>query len=66
MNLEGVPAVAYRADGDIRSLMEDKSLLDDDGAFNYDDDRVTKYHFAAWYSDLIWVVEFKRVGEAVQ
>ncbi|MGG7931371.1 hypothetical protein PGN89_22460 [Klebsiella aerogenes] len=57
VNLEGIPAVAYRADGDVCSLMEDKSLLDDDGAFNYDDDRVTKYHFSAWYSDLIDGVE---------
>lgn len=57
VNLEGIPAVAYRADGDVCSLMEDKSLLDDDGAFNYDDARVTKYHFSAWYSDLIDGVE---------
>lgn len=57
VNLEGIPAVAYRADGDVYSLMDDESFLDEDGAFNYDDPRVTKYHFAAWYSDLIGGIE---------
>lgn len=57
VNLEGIPAVAYHADGDVYSLMEDESFLDEDGAFNYDDPRVTKYHFAAWYSDLIGGIE---------
>ena len=32
-------------------------FLDEDGAFNYDEPRVTKYHFAAWYSDLIGGIE---------
>lgn len=53
VNLEGIPTVAYRADDDVYSLMDDKSFLDEDGAFNYDDPRVSKYDFAAWYSDLI-------------
>lgn len=53
VNLEGIPAVAYRADDDVYSLMDDKSFLDEDGAFNYEDPRVAKYSFAAWYSDLI-------------
>ncbi|MGI1277343.1 morphogenetic protein [Klebsiella quasipneumoniae subsp. similipneumoniae] len=57
VNLEGIPAVAYRADGDVYSLMDDESFLDERGAFNYDDPRVTKYHFAAWYSDLIEGIE---------
>lgn len=57
VNLEGTPAVAYRADGDVYSLMNDKLLLDDEGAFNYDDPRIAKYHFAAWYSDLVGGVE---------
>ncbi|WP_375601178.1 hypothetical protein [Klebsiella aerogenes] len=57
VNLEGIPAVAYRADGDVYSLMDDESFLDEDGAFNYDEPRVTKYHFAAWYSDLIGGIE---------
>ncbi|HBT8335889.1 TPA: morphogenetic protein [Klebsiella pneumoniae] len=57
VNLEGIQAVAYRADGDVYSLMDDESFLDEDGAFNYDDPRVTKYHFAAWYSDLIGGIE---------
>ncbi|MCU8824333.1 ASCH domain-containing protein [Klebsiella quasipneumoniae] len=57
VNLEGIPAVAYHADGDVYSLMDDESFLDEDGAFNYDDPRVTKYHFAAWYSDLIGGIE---------
>ena len=57
VNLEGIPAVAYRADGDVYSPMDDESFLDEDGAFNYDDPRVTKYHFAAWYSDLIEGIE---------
>lgn len=57
VNLEGIPAVAYRADGDVFSPMDDESFLDEDGAFNYEDHRVTKYHFAAWYSDLIEGIE---------
>ncbi|EDG5031788.1 hypothetical protein [Citrobacter cronae] len=57
VNLEGAPAVAYRADDEVYDLMEDESLLDEDGAFNYQDPRVSKYQFAAWYSDLISGVE---------
>ncbi|WP_337046067.1 hypothetical protein [Serratia bockelmannii] len=57
VNLEGIPAVAYRADGDVFSPMDDESFLDEYGAFNYEDHRVTKYHFAAWYSDLIEGIE---------
>ncbi len=53
VNLEGIPAIAYRADGDVYSPMDDESFLDKDGAFKYDDPRVAKYCFAAWYSDLI-------------
>ncbi|WP_277971793.1 hypothetical protein [Pantoea agglomerans] len=53
VNLEGIPAVAYRADGDVYSPMDDKSFLDEDGAFNYDDSRVAKYDFTTWYPDLI-------------
>lgn len=57
VNLEGAPALAYRADDEVYDLMEDESLLDEDGAFNYQDPRVSKYHFAAWYSDLISGIE---------
>ena len=57
VNLEGAPAVAYRADDEVYDLMEDESLLDEDGAFNYQDPRVSKYQFASWYSDLISGVE---------
>lgn len=57
VNLDGAPAVAYRADDEVYDLMEDESLLDEDGAFNYQDPRVSKYQFAAWYSDLISGVE---------
>ncbi len=57
VNLEGIPAVAYRADGDVYSPMDDESFLDEYGAFNYEDHRVTKYHFSAWYSDLIEGIE---------
>jgi len=53
VNLEGIPAVAYRADNDVYSPMDDKSFLDEDGSFNYDDLRVSKYHFTAWYGDVI-------------
>lgn len=53
VNLEGLPAVAYRADDDVYSLMDDESFLDEEGAFNYDDSRVSKYEFAAWYADLV-------------
>ncbi len=57
VNLDGAPAVAYRADDEVYDLMEDKSLLDEDGAFNYQDPRVRKYQFAAWHSDLISGIE---------
>lgn len=59
VNLDGAPAVAYRADDEVYDLMEDKSLLDEDGAFNYQDSRVCKYQFAAWHSDLISGIEGK-------
>lgn len=57
VNLEGAPAVAYRADDEVYDLMENESFLDEDRAFNYQDPRVSKCHFAAWYSDLIRGVE---------
>ncbi|HHS9697052.1 TPA: hypothetical protein ACTW7C_001715 [Klebsiella pneumoniae] len=57
VNLDGAPAVAYRADDEVYDLMENKSLLDEDGAFNYQDTRVSKYQFAAWHSDLISGIE---------
>ncbi|WP_371333045.1 hypothetical protein [Klebsiella quasipneumoniae] len=57
VNLDGAPAVAYRADDEVYDLMGDKSLLDEDGAFNYQDPRVRKYQFAAWHSDLISGIE---------
>ncbi|EMM3368628.1 hypothetical protein RVS57_000156 [Pseudomonas aeruginosa] len=52
VNLCGAPALAYRADEDIRDLMEEPGFLDDRGAFNYDDPRVKPYPFACWYADL--------------
>ncbi|WP_370602552.1 hypothetical protein [Citrobacter cronae] len=57
VNLEGSPAVAYRADDEVYDLMEDESLLDEGGSFNYQDPRVCKYQFAAWHSDLISGIE---------
>lgn len=57
VNLDGAPAVAYRADDEVYDLMEDESLLDEDRAFNYQDPRVCKYQFAAWHSDLISGIE---------
>ncbi|NNB67620.1 hypothetical protein [Pseudomonas fluorescens] len=53
VNLQGAPGIAYRADGDVRDLMEDASFLDEDGAFNYDDPRSKPYHFACWSEDLL-------------
>jgi hypothetical protein len=53
VNLQGAPGIAYRADDDIRDLMEDESFLDDRGAFNYDDPRSKPYQFACWSEDLI-------------
>lgn len=53
VNLQGAPGIAYRADDDIRDLMAEPSFHDEDGAFNYDDDRVKPYHFAAWSEDLL-------------
>lgn len=45
VNLEGAPAVAYRADGGVRPIAED----DGDEA----DPKLEKYWFANWYPDLI-------------
>jgi len=53
VNLQGAPGIAYRADGDVRDLMEDASFLDECGAFNYDDPRSKPYHFACWSEDLL-------------
>ncbi len=53
VNLSGAPGIAYRADDDIRDLMTDPSFRDEDGAFNYDDERVKPYHFSVWSEDLI-------------
>ena len=53
VNLQGAPGIAYRADDDVRDLMEDESFLDEDGAFNYDDPRSKPYQFACWSEDLI-------------
>jgi len=53
VNLQGAPGIAYRADDDIRDLMEEPSFHDEDGAFNYDDERVKPYHFAVWSEDLL-------------
>ncbi len=53
VNLQGAPGIAYRADDDVRDLMEDESFLDDQGAFNYDDPRSAPYHFSCWSEDLI-------------
>lgn len=53
VNLQGAPGIAYRADDDVRDLMEDESFLDSLGAFNYDDPRCKPYHFACWSEDLL-------------
>ncbi len=53
VNLAGAPGIAYRADYDIRDLMAEPSFHDEDGAFNYDDERVKPYHFAVWSEDLL-------------
>lgn len=53
VNLMGAPGLAYRADGDVRDLMEDAGFLDEGGAFNYDDRRCKPYHFACWSEDLL-------------
>ncbi|MDX5994928.1 hypothetical protein SIM71_22925 [Pseudomonas alcaliphila] len=53
VNLQGAPGIAYRADDEVRDLMEDKSFLDERGAFNYDDPRCKPYHFACWSEDLL-------------
>ncbi|EGH20991.1 hypothetical protein PSYMO_05590 [Pseudomonas amygdali pv. mori str. 301020] len=53
VNLQGAPGIAYRADGDVRDLIEDASFLNEDGAFNYDDPRSKPYQFACWSEDLL-------------
>lgn len=60
VNYEGAPGIAYRADDDVRDLMEDRSFLDRHGGFNYEDLRFkfveggkSGNHFAVWSSDLI-------------
>ncbi|MFJ5159481.1 hypothetical protein ACIP6T_09910 [Pantoea sp. NPDC088449] len=45
VNHEGCPAVAYRADGEVRDLNEDEG--------EEDDPNLEKYWFANWYPDLI-------------
>ncbi len=57
VNSYGAPAIAYRADAEIRELMKVRSFLDDDGAFNYEDPRVKPYNFSAWASDLLNGIE---------
>ncbi|OLU31511.1 hypothetical protein BVH03_08550 [Pseudomonas sp. PA15(2017)] len=52
VNMCGAPALAYRADEDVRDLMGEELFLDDDGAFNYQDKRWNKYPFCDWYADL--------------
>lgn len=52
VNMCGAPALAYRADEDVRDLMQGSQFLDDDGAFNYQDERWKKYLFCDWYADL--------------
>lgn len=59
VNLSGAPGIAYRADGDVRDLMEDASFLEDGRAFNYEDPRAKPYTFACWADDLIGGVEGK-------
>lgn len=59
VNLFGAPGIAYRADGDVRDLMEDESFLEDGRAFNYEDPRAKPYAFACWADDLIGGVEGK-------
>lgn len=53
VNLQGAPGIAYRADDDIRDLMAEPSFQDEDGAFNYNDERLKTYHFAVWSEDLL-------------
>lgn len=53
VNLQGAPGVAYRADDDVRDLMEDETFLDEHGAFNYSDPRAKPYQFACWSEDLL-------------
>jgi len=53
VNLQGAPGIAYRADGEVRELMEDASFLDEDGAFNYDDPRSKTCQFTWWSEDLL-------------
>ena len=52
VNMCGAPALAYRADDDVRDLMSVELFLDEDGAFNYQDARWKKYPFCDWYADL--------------
>lgn len=53
VNLQGAPGIAYRADDDVRDLMAEPRFHDEDGAFNYNDERVRPYHFAVWSEDLL-------------
>lgn len=56
VNLSGAPGIAFRADGDVRDLMDEPSFIND-GVFNYDDERVKPYSFAVWSEDLMGGVE---------
>lgn len=57
VNLQGAPGIAYRADNDVRDLMEEASFLDQHGAFNYEDPRSKPYQFACWSEDLLAGIE---------
>ncbi len=57
VNLQGAPGIAYRADDDVRDLMEETSFLDQHGAFNYEDPRSKPYQFACWSEDLLAGIE---------
>lgn len=61
VNSGGAPAIAYRANDDLRELMDEDDFLDHAGAFNYDDERLefgeNGLQFASWANDLLDGVE---------
>lgn len=57
VNLYGEIAIAYKADGEVIRVVENKSFQDEEGLINYEDPRLKNYSFSAWADDLLSGVE---------
>lgn len=48
----GAPALMYRADHELRDLMEEREFLEEDGSMNYEHPQIAKYDWAVWFDDV--------------